>query len=82
MLFHDVVHLASKGLAKDIVPFGSPQRFEEVIKDDANAKVLICKPCAEARKIYQEHCLDKIIFGGMNDFHKACSLPDTRIISY
>ena len=29
MLFHDAVHLASKGVAKNIVPVGPPQRFEE-----------------------------------------------------
>lgn len=81
MLFHDAVHLASKGVAKDIVPFGPPQRFEEVI-NDKNAKILICKPCADARKIYQENCLEKIIFGGMNDFHAACTLPDTKVICY
>ena len=76
------VHLASKGVAKDIIPFGPPQRFEEVI-NDKNAKILICKPCADARKIYQENCLEKIIFGGgMNDFHAACSLPNTRVICY
>ena len=81
MLFHDAVHLASKGVAKDIIPFGPPQRFEEVINHE-NIKILICKPCADARKIYEENCLDKIVFGGMNDFHKACTLPDTKIICY
>ncbi len=81
MLFHDAVHLACKDFAKNIVPVGPPQRFEEVINDD-NAKIIVCEPCAEVRKIYKESCIDKVIFGGMNDFHKSCSLPDTRVICY
>ena len=81
MLFHDAVHLASKGVAKNIVPVGPPQRFEETL-NDINAKLIICKPCAEVRNIFKENCLDKIIFGGMNDFHLACSLPDTQVICY
>ena len=81
MLFHDSVHLAIKGVAKNIIPVGPPQRFEDVIKSN-NSKILVCKPCAEVRNIYEEQCLEKIIFGGMNDFHQACSLPDTKIVSY
>tara|TARA_A100001011_G_scaffold167632_1_gene176455 strand:- start:117 stop:470 length:354 start_codon:yes stop_codon:yes gene_type:complete len=81
MLFHDAVHLASKEVAKNIIPVGPPQRFNEVI-NDSNAKLLICKPCADARNIFKESCINKIIFGGMNDFHAACSIKDTRIICY
>ncbi len=81
MLFHDAVHLASKGVAKCIVPVGPPQRFEEVL-NDINAKLFLCKPCADARNIYQANCEEKIIFGGMNDFHLASSTPNTRIICY
>ena len=81
MLFHDAVHLASKGVAKNIIPVGPPQRFEDVI-NSTNSKILICKPCAEARNIKEEQCIKKIIFGGMNDFHKACSIPDTRVVCY
>ena len=81
MLFHDAVHLASKGVATNIVPVGPPQRFEEVI-NNSSARLLICKPCAEVRNIYKENCINSIIFGGMNDFHAACSLLDTKIICY
>ncbi|MBF95677.1 MAG: hypothetical protein CFH34_01365 [Alphaproteobacteria bacterium MarineAlpha9_Bin4] len=81
MLFHDAVHLALKGFAKNIIPVGPPNRFEEFINDN-NASLLICKPCAEIRNIFEKDCLEKVIFGGMNDFHKACSLADTRVISY
>ena len=30
MLFHDAVHLAIQGTAETLVPFGPPQRFQEV----------------------------------------------------
>ena len=81
MLFHDAVHLASKGVAKNILPVGPPPRFEEVY-NHINAKIIVCKPCAEVRNIFKESCLEKIIFAGMNDFHIASSLPNTRIITY
>lgn len=81
MLFHDAVHLASKGVVKNIIPVGPPSRFEEVINND-NAKIIVCKPCAEVRNIYQDHCEQKVIFGGMNDFHEASKIPDTRVICY
>ncbi len=81
MLFHDAVHLASKGVAKNIVPFGPPQRFEEVL-NNINAQIIVCRPCAEVRKIYEHDCLENVTFGGMNDFHEAASKLDTRIICY
>ena len=81
MLFHDAVHLASKGVAKYILPVGPPPRFEEVY-NHKNAKIIVCKPCAEVRNIFKESCLEKIAFAGMNDFHIASSLPNTRIITY
>ena len=81
MLFHDSVHLASKGVAKNIIPVGPPPRFEEVLADK-NAKIIVCKPCAEVRNIYQSDCLDGMIFGGMNDFHAASSIQNTRVVCY
>ena len=81
MLFHDAVNLALKGFAEKIIPVGPPSRFEEVINDD-NAKIIVCKPCAEVRDIYQDNCEPKVIFGGMNDFHEASKIPDTRVICY
>ena len=81
MLFHDAVHLALKGFAEKIVPVGPPQRFKEIV-DDNNAKLLVCTPCAEVRNIFEKDCLDKFIFGGMNDFHEACKILDTKIICY
>ena len=81
MLFHDAVHLALKGFAKNIIPVGPPNRFEEFINHD-NSRLLVCKPCAEVRSIFENKCLERAVFGGMNDFHKSCSLPDTRVICY
>lgn len=81
MLFHDAVHLSSKGVAKNIIPVGPPPRFEEVY-NHKNAKIIVCKPCADARNIYAANCLEKIIFAGMNDFYSASSLPNTRVVTY
>ncbi|MAH88580.1 MAG: sulfur reduction protein DsrE [Pelagibacterales bacterium] len=81
MLFHDAVHLASIGVAKKIVPVGLPQRFDEVLNDN-NSKIIVCKPCAEVRNIFEKDCLDKITFGGMNDFHIASKLPETKTVCY
>ena len=81
MLFHDAVHLALKGFAEKIIPVGPPQRFKEVIEDN-NSKLLVCTPCAEVRNIFEKDCINKFIFCGMNDFHKACKIDDTRVVCY
>ena len=81
MLFHDAVHLASEGVAKLIVPVGPPQRFEEVLNHE-NAKIIVCKPCADARNISESSCEQEVAVGGMNDFHAASKQPDTRVVCY
>ena len=50
MLFHDAVHMATKGTSAKIIPFGPPKRFDEVLAH-ANAKIFVCGPCVEARHI-------------------------------
>ena len=81
MLFHDAVHLAVAGTAQKIVPFGPPQRFEEVISH-ANAEVLVCKPCAEVRQL-TEAVLDKRVrLAGMNDFHAGAARDNARVIAF
>ena len=60
----------------------SPPLIEIFRHIDENAKILVCKPCAESRKILQKNCLKEIIFGGMNDFHKASSKLNTRVVCY
>ncbi|MBD3645867.1 MAG: sulfur reduction protein DsrE, partial [Pseudomonadales bacterium] len=39
MLFHDAVTVGVKGAAEKMVPFGPPQRFDEVLSDK-NAEVI------------------------------------------
>ena len=56
-------------------------RFDEVYNDN-NALLIVCKPCAEVRNIFKDDCLEKMLFGGMNDFHLACIKPDTRVITF
>jgi tRNA 2-thiouridine synthesizing protein D len=81
MLFHDAVHMAAAGTAAKLVPFGPPQRFEEVVAH-ANAKVLACKPCVEVRQI-PESSLDKRIgLAGMNEFHAAAAKDDARVVAF
>lgn len=81
MLFHDAVHLATEGTAAKIVPFGPPQRFEEVASH-ANAEVLVCKPCAQVRQI-SEAMLDKRTkMAGMNEFHASASRDGAKILCF
>ena len=81
MLFHDAVNLALKGFADNIFPVGPPQRFKEFI-NNKNSKLLVCKPCAEVRNIFEKDCIKQALFCGMNDFHAACSQDKTKVINY
>ena len=81
MLFHDAVHLATKGTAAKIVPFGAPQRFEEVVSH-AKAEVLVCKPCAQVRQLSEANLDKRTKMAGMNEFHAAASRENARIISF
>lgn len=81
MLFHDAVHMASAGTAAKVVPFGPPQRFEEVVSHP-NAKVLACKPCVEIRQIPASSLDPRIGMAGMNDFHAAAARDDARVVTF
>jgi predicted peroxiredoxin len=81
MLFHDAVHLATIGTAAKIVPFGPPQRYEEVISD-TRAKVLVCKPCADARHISHSAIDSRATLAGMNDYHAAAARDGARIVCF
>ena len=81
MLFHDAVHMATKGLPSEVVPFGPPQRYEEVASD-TNAQILVCKPCAVSRRITPEILDPRVEISGMNAFHAAAKRPDAKIISF
>ena len=81
MLFHDAVHMGTEGVAKEVVPFGPPQRFEEVAGHD-NATVYVCKPCATSRRISEAMLHERISFAGMNEFHAAAKRDDARVVTF
>ena len=72
MLFHDGVTIALEGANQKMVPFGPPQRFDEVIPNP-NVKILACKPCAEGRGIDEGMLMANCTMGGMNDLHRHTS---------
>jgi len=81
MLFHDSVHMATQGTAEKVVPFGPPQRYEDVVCH-LNAKVLVCKPCANVRQLTEANLDKRVAMGGMNEFHAAAAREDTRVVSF
>ena len=81
MLFHDSVTIAIEGSHQKMIPFGPPPKFAGVL-ENPNAKVLVCKPCAEARGITPAMLLKQCPLGGMNDFHKELSRPDSKAVSF
>jgi sulfur relay (sulfurtransferase) complex TusBCD TusD component (DsrE family) len=81
MLFHDAVTIAVEGAHPKMVPFGPPQRFDEVISNP-DAKIVICKPCAEARGIGEEMLMANCTMGGMNDFHEQTSRTDSKVVAF
>lgn len=81
MLFHDAVTIGVEGASGKMVPFGPPQRFEEIFSNP-NAEIIVCKPCAEARGITPDMLSAKCKIGGMNDFHAHAARPDSRIAAF
>lgn len=81
MLFHDSVTVAVDGAYEKMVPFGPPPRFAEVF-GNASAEVIVCKPCAEVRGIYEEMLVDGCRMGGMNDLHEHASRPDCKVVNF
>jgi tRNA 2-thiouridine synthesizing protein D len=81
MLFHDAVHMATEGTAPKIVPFGPPQRFEEVISH-ASAEVLVCKPCAQVRFISEADLDKRAKMAGMNEFYTSASRENARVVCF
>ena len=81
MLFHDAVHLATQGTAAKVVPFGPPQRFEEVISH-ANASILVCKPCAEVRQLSEANLDKRAKMAGMNEFYAAAARENARVVCF
>ncbi len=81
MLFHDSVHMATQGTAEKIVPFGPPPRYEEVV-GHANAKVLVCKPCANLRQLTEANLDKRVSMGGMNEFYAAAAKENARVVCF
>ena len=81
MLFHDAVTIAVDGIHQKMIPFGPPAKFTEVFSNP-NAKVLVCKPCAEVRSINEDMLAKNASFGGMNDLHQNTVRSDAKFISF
>jgi predicted peroxiredoxin len=81
MLFHDAVHMATEGTAAKVVPFGPPQRYEEVVSHP-NAKVLACKPCVDVRKIGDASLDRRVAVAGMNEFHAAAAKEGAKVVCF
>ena len=81
MLFHDAVTIAVDGAYQKMEPFGPPPRFEEVFAN-ADAEIIVCKPCAEARGISESMLLANCKIGGMNDYHAHVARTDCKAISF
>ncbi len=81
MLFHDAVTVAVKGSREKMIPVGPPRRFDEVLSH-ANAEVIVCKPCAEARGITEDMLAENCSFGGMNDYHGHVSRDECKVVSF
>ena len=81
MLVHDAVTVAVAGAHPKMVPFGPPQKFEEVFADP-DAQIIVCNPCAEVRGITEDMLIANCTIGGMNDFHEHVSRPDCKAVSF
>ena len=81
MLFHDAVHMAVKGAGAKLVPVGPPNRYEEVAAHPT-VTLWACRPCVEARGLAAASLDERVKLGGMNEFHAAAKLPDTRVLGF
>ena len=81
MLFRDAVTIAVRGAYEKMVPFGPPQRFAEVFAH-REAKIIVCKPCAEVRGIRMDMLVANCSLGGMNDLHQHASRPDAKVVIF
>lgn len=81
MLFHDAVTIAVEGSHQKMIPFGPPPKFAEVLANP-KAKILVCKPCAEVRGIKTDMLVKNCSLGGMNDFHKELTHPDSKAVTF
>ena len=81
MLFHDAITVGVEGCHAKLVPVGPAPKYDEVFAHP-NAKVIVCKPCAEARGVTQAMLVKNAVLGGMNDFHASVSRPDSKVVTF
>jgi predicted peroxiredoxin len=81
MLFADAVSMAVEGAGAKLVPVGPPNWYEE-IAGHPKAKLLACKPCAEARGLTAAALDKRVTLAGMNEFHAAAREPDARVVNF
>ena len=81
MLFHDAVGVAVQGAHEKIVPVGPPPRYAEVLAHP-NARILVCKPCAEVRGLRADMLAAGCTMAGMNDFHQEAARPDSKVVAF
>jgi tRNA 2-thiouridine synthesizing protein D len=81
MLFHDAVLMAVEGVGKTLVPFGPPNRYEE-IASNPNVTLWACKPCVEVRGLAAPTLDRRVKLGGMNEFHAAAKAPDAKVVDF
>ena len=81
MLFHDAVTIAVKGSHPKMIPFGPPPKFEAVLAN-SKARVLVCKPCADARGLIESMFLENCSLAGMNEYYKEVARPDCKAVTF
>ena len=81
MLFHDAVTIAVGNASEKMMPFGPPPRFAEVLAH-ADAEILVCKPCAEARGITEDMLAAGCRMGGMNDYHAHVAREGCKPVTF
>ncbi len=81
MLFHDSVTIALEGAYEKMIPFGPPQRFDEVFSNE-NAEIIVCEPCAVVRGIQNGMLRANCSMGGMNDFYEHASRSNAKVVAF
>lgn len=81
MLFHDAVTIAVEGAHEKMIPFGPPPKFREVF-ENPNARVVVCKPCAEVRGITEDKLIANSSMGGMGDFYTEVARDDCKPVTF
>lgn len=84
MLLHDAVLLAKQDLAHEIVACGPPALgpiFDELAADP-EVTVLVCKPCADARRFGEGELHRDTRLATMGDYHRAIREHNATVANY